>query len=223
MDVLNDLVGATAFVSAFASFELRYIARKRARIARSALAFVAIACLIFLLHPAAVAARAYWFRESVFPVIADFNVRIDDFFLSAGWSVYEPITLPAHLAKVPNERALELRFVRGGYPGLDFVEPHADWRGYRFLLLDIANPTNEKLAFVLRVHDRQFSGKREDRFNRTLQVAPHARATLRVPLSDIESGVANRKLDMQRIAAITLIRRRGSRADRMDVQRVWLE
>jgi hypothetical protein len=223
MDAINDLVGAIAFVSAFAWFELRYIAGTRARIGRLALASAAIGCVTFLLYPAAVTARAYWYRESTFPVIADFHDRVDDFFLSSGWSALEAITLPPHLAKVSHERSLEVRFVLGKFPGLDFFEPHADWRGYQCLVLDIANPTDEPLAFVLRVHDRQFSGERGDRFNRTLQVAPESRAVLRIALSDIESGAATRKLDMQHISAITLIRRRGSRADRMDVQKVWLE
>jgi hypothetical protein len=223
MDVANDLAGAAAFVSAFAWFELGYLTPKRARPSRFALGLAAISCMSFLLYPAAVCARAYWYREAAFPVLADFNARVDRFFLRAGWSDTESVVLPAYLAKFPNERGVEVRFVHGKYPGMDFIEPHADWHGYQSIVLDVANPTVEELAFALRVHDKQFNGERDDRFERTLRVAPQTRALLRVPLNDIEAGAGNRKLDMRQIAAITLIRHRGSRADRMDVQRIWLE
>ncbi|HEU4603792.1 MAG TPA: VanZ family protein [Steroidobacteraceae bacterium] len=223
MDALNDLVGAVTFVGAFAWFEVRYIRRERTLLIRSVLALVVVAGLVFLLLPAATAARAYWYRESSFPVLADFDQYVNEFFLSGGRSVLTQIRLAPELARHADEHALEVRFQHGAYPGIDFIEPRADWRDYETLALDIANPTDQELSFVLRVHDRHHNHRHDDRFNRILSVAPHSRAVLEVPLRDIEDGPAHRKLDLDQIAGMTLFRRRGSTADRMDVCKVWLE
>ncbi len=223
MDALNDLVGAATFVGAFAWYEVKYIGRERTLLVRSVLVLMVVAGLGFLLFPAATAARAYWYRESSFPVLADFDQYVNDFFLSGDRSVLTLIQLPSELARHSDEHALEVRFQRGAYPGIDFIEPHADWRGYKTLALDIANPTGQELSFILRVHDRRHNHGHEDRFNRTLSVAPHSRAVLEVPLSEIEHGPVNRTLDLGQIAGMTLFRPRGSTADRMDVCKVWLE
>lgn len=222
MDALNDLVGATLFVSAFALYELRY--ERRSSVGRvSTLVIIIVGCASFLLFPLAIAGRAYWERESSFPVIANFDERPNDFFLSVGWSALRQVPLPADLAHVRGERGLEVSFRLGVYPGVDIAEPHADWRGYEALALDVANPSDNQLDFFVRVIDQHSGRRREDRFNRLLHIAPRARTVVRIPIEDIEHGPFARSLDLSRVAGLTLFRVRTTRADRMLVQKIWLE
>jgi hypothetical protein len=222
-DATNDAVGAIAFVCTFALYELTFINAKHTRIKRTALAIIVVATLGFLLAPGFTAARAYIERNLAFPVVADFTDGTASYFVEADDSDLESVRLPSTLALRPNERALEVRFGSAPHSGIALLEPRKDWRGYRNLVLDIANPSVEPLDLALRVHDQWHRNKYVDRFNRILTLDPSSRREIRIPLSDIERGPRYRLLDLSRVTGIILSGRPTSAPERMYVQRIWLE
>ena len=139
--------------------------------------------------------RAYVHRNGQFPVIADFHSRIELY-----W------TLSIGVNREIVDDALEVELVADEFPGVSFHEPVPDWRQYRTLVIDVANPDAEPLQLVVRVHDRRHKHAYNDRFNRNFDLAAGERRTLRIPLEDIRHGPRQRLMDMAHISDITLFR-----------------
>jgi hypothetical protein len=76
---------------------------------------------------------------------------------------------------------------------------------------------------VIRVDDEHHHRFFGDRFNRNLYLEPNTRAQIRIPLQDVQHGPRYRLLDLNRIARLFLFCRKTCGADRMDVQKIWLE
>jgi len=222
-DATNDAAGAIAFVSAFAWYESRFLDREHTRLKRALLAAMVVAALGFLLAPAFGAAHAYVLRMKQFPVLVDFTTGAEPFFVDARYGELRPAPLPSNLMQSPDEHGLELLFGVGPYPGMSLQEPIKDWTRYSNLVLDIANPTQDPLHFVIRIDDKHKHRLFGDRFNRNLFLDPMARSQIRIPLREIEHGPRDRLLDLARINQIILFCRKTCGADRMMLQKMWLE
>lgn len=222
-DAANDAVGAIAFVGAFAWYELGFLDREHTRLKRTMLAAIVVAAVVFLLMPAFGAVQAYVSRTTQFPVLADFTTGAEPFFVDPHYGVLRPAALPSNLMRTPDERGLELVFDVGPYPGMALQEPIKDWSRYSNLVLDIANPTQDPLHFVIRIDDKHKHRLFGDRFNRNLFLEPATRSAIRIPLREIEHGPRDRLLDLTRINQLILFCRKTCGAERMMVQKIWLE
>ena len=98
-----------------------------------------------------------------------------------------------------------------------------DWRGYRTLVIDVANPDAEPLGLGVRVHDRHHKHTFNDRFNRHYELAAGERRTLRISLEDIRRGPKQRLMDMARISDITLFRSGHTGSRHMRIYTLRLE
>jgi hypothetical protein len=119
--------------------------------------------------------------------------------------------------------ALEVELGADEFPGVAFHEPVPDWRGYRTLIIDVANPAAEPLDLVVRVHDRYHNRTFNDRFNRNYPLAAGERRTLRISLEDIRHGPRQRLMDMAHISDITLFRGGYTGSRQMRVYSLRLE
>ncbi len=191
-DVAADAVGAVLALAVYALFERRTKLRVWHRLGALA---IALSCIAIFLTPIVRMARAYVHRNGQFPVIADFHSRIE---------LYWTLSIGVN-REIVND-ALEVELVADEFPGVSFHEPIPDWRQYRTLVIDVANPDAEPLRLVVRVHDRRHKHTFNDRFNRNFELAAGERRTLRIPLEDIRHGPRHRLMDMAHISDITLFR-----------------
>jgi len=219
LDLRSDVMGAAAFLALFSLFDPRI---RRASI-RVAGVFVGVALLVLHSLPLAIAWLAYERRADAFPVLADYTRAADLYFVEQQRSAAQLVSMPAEWARSPDERALQVSFGAGAWPGLNFFEPAPDWRGHATLVLDITNPTDEALHLGFRVHDRRHNWTMTDRFNRDLSVAPRTRMVVRVPLTEIAAAPLARTLELRNVAAVMLFRLADSTAPRMYVSRLALE
>ena len=198
-DVFADAVGAILALAVYALFERRTKLHWWQRLGALA---VAISCIAIFLVPIVRMTRAYVHRNGQFPVIADFHSRIELY-----W------TLSIGVNREIVDDALEVELGADEFPGVSFHEPMPDWRQYRTLVIDVANPDIVPLDLVVRVHDRRHKHAYNDRFNRSFGMAAGERRTLRIPLEDIRHGPRQRLMDMAHISDITLFRdgHKGSR------------
>ena len=198
-DVTADAVGAVMALAVYALFERRTKLRVWQRLGALA---VALSCVAIFLAPIVRMARAYVHRNGQFPVIADFHSRIELY-----W------TLSIGVNREVAGDALQVELVADMFPGVSFHEPVPDWRKYRTLIIDVANPDAGPLDLGVRVHDRRHRHTFNDRFNRHYVLAAGERRTLRIALEDIRHGPRQRLMDMAHISDITLFRgkRTGSR------------
>lgn len=191
-DVVADAVGAFLALAVYAIFERRTKLRAWQRLGALA---VAISCIAIFLTPIVRMTRAYVHRNGQFPVLADFRSRIELY-----W------TLSIGVNREIVDGALEVELVADEFPGVAFHEPVPDWRKFRTLVIDVANPDAAPLKLVVRVHDIHHKHMFIDRFNRIFPMAAGERRTLRIPLEDIRHGPRRRLMDMAHISDITLFR-----------------
>jgi hypothetical protein len=207
-DVLADAVGAICGLAVYALFDRRSGLQRWHRILA---VLVAITCMAIYVAPIVTMTRAYLHRNGQFPVLADFQSRIE-LFWTRNIGVRREIV----------DGALAVHFVTDETPGVSFYEPVPDWRAYKILVLDVENAAAEPLNLGVRVHDRKHNWTFNDRYNRSYDLAGRERRTLRIRLDDIRHGPRSRLMDMARISDITLFRdkKSGSRELRIHAMRL---
>jgi hypothetical protein len=189
-DVFADVVGVVLALGAYASLD------RRIRSGYRVLGLVvAAACVTTYVAPIVTMTRAYLHRNGQFPVLADFNSRIELY-----W------TMNIGVRREISDDMLKVEFVADGFPGLSFHEPMPDWRPFKSLIIDVENPAKQPLDLGVRVHDLKHNHQFSDRFNRHFPLAPGERRTLRISLEEVRRAPRTRLMDMQQISDITLFR-----------------
>jgi hypothetical protein len=189
-DVFADAVGAVLALGVYALLD-----RRIHRSYRALGLVVALACIAIYVAPIANMARAYLHRNGQFPVLANFDSRLELY-----W------TMNIGVRREISDDTLKVDFVADGFPGLSFHEPVPDWRPYKSLVIEVENPADAPLDLGVRVHDRKHNRQFADRFNRHFSLAAGERRTLRIDLDDLRTAPRGRLMDMQQISDITLFR-----------------
>ncbi len=143
--------------------------------------------------PLGEACLAYLERQRQFPVVMDFDSRLDWFFLRS-----------QGVAVDTGAECAAFHVTGGRWPGISHLEPQPDWRGHKTLIVDVSNLGHDALGLTLRVHDASHDNRAADRFNRRFELAPGAHQRITVLLADIAAGPRTRKLDLGRIAGLIL-------------------
>jgi hypothetical protein len=189
-DVFADAVGAVLALGMYALLD-----RGIHRSYRALGLVVALACIAIYVAPIANMARAYLHRNGQFPVLANFDSRLELY-----W------TMNIGVRREISDDTLKVDFVADGFPGLSFHEPVPDWRPFKSLVIEVENPADAPLDLGVRVHDRKHNRQFADRFNRHFSLAAGERRTLRIDLDDLRTAPRGRLMDMQQISDITLFR-----------------
>jgi hypothetical protein len=101
--------------------------------------------------------------------------------------------------------------MQGDYPGLTIVEPYPDWSLYENLIIEIYSENTRTFDLVLRVHDESHNNIYSDRYNKVLKIKT-GKNGFHIPLRDIESAPADRKMDMGRISELVLFASKPAKA-----------
>lgn len=222
LDARNDVLGALAFLALFTLFDPQI--REQASVWKKAAALMlGAASLGYIAQPLILVAGQYYERHKAFPVIADFTGESDPDFIWRTRVLLKSTPLPAALSASQAERAGRVRFLPQEYAGVNFHEPWPDWRNFSTLAIEAANPTEQTLALVVRVHDVHHNNEFEDRFNKRVTLPANTREVFRFPLADIKQAPQGRLMDLQRIAGVVVFRAEVSSADEMYLVKVWLE
>lgn len=101
----------------------------------------------------------------------------------------------------------------------------ADWRNYRHLHISLLNPDSADLNVACRIHDtpHDISGRDDvrDRFRREFTLSPGWH-DLAIPLADIESAPAGRKMQMDQIADLSCFTVQLNAPRQIYLRKIWL-
>ncbi|MBT8121822.1 MAG: hypothetical protein KJO10_04725 [Gammaproteobacteria bacterium] len=164
---------------------------------RRTLAVALSVILCAAIYPLASLSWHYQGRNAAFPVIMD---------VQADWATAFLEPNAARLTPAPKTCGpafLALQLLPADYPGIDIVDPSPDWRGYRYLGIELHSANPAPVNLTLRVHDRAHNNEFSDRFNYTLTVTPGTHQ-YRIALEDISNAPTGRKLDLASIAGVKL-------------------
>lgn len=202
-DVLSDAVGATAALGLFSSF-FRARSITDARLTRTAVLIAGSVAACIALAPLAWCTAAYVNREARFPIVLRIDSPLDRYFVSGTDNKVITAPVPAPWARYASEQALVVTFEKGESAGVQVMEPHPDWRGYRVLKLDITNTGSSDLPVTIRIHDRQHNWLYQDRFNSVVTLKALTRQTILVPTADIARGPQHRMMDLSQVANLAV-------------------
>lgn len=218
-DLLRDAAGAASFLLLASAVHRRSAvafpattpggetaAPARARHRRIVAVVAALVLLLAAGRTLIVTTAAYVERSRAFPTLYALDgAWWEGMFIRTATSRLTPAGTPG-AAEGPDGRPttlarLDLR--AGRYPGLTFLEPYPDWRGYHRLTFTVVSDLDAPITLAMRVHDAKHDQRYRDRFNRAFTIRPGTNR-LAIVLEDVRRAPAGREMDMRRIRGIVL-------------------
>jgi VanZ family protein len=193
-DLLRNMVGGVIALSWFSPSSM--ILPERVR--RAARTIAAILLLVAFL-PLAAALSDEEIARIQFPVLSDFETPFE----AGRWDGGARFSVDGSVAR-HGKASLRVDMGTSLYSGVSLVYFPRDWRGYRFLRLEVFNPSPEEIAITCRIHDlRHEEGEQryEDRFNKVFRLRPGWNP-FRVDLEEVARAPAGRTLDLGAIRAV---------------------
>lgn len=224
-DLVRDSLGALAATGFFTLVDPRVRVLPSRRPIRLIGLLVGVASTVILVAPLIITGAAYLQRQRNFPTLVDFNSPLSAYFLG----VYSAVTVERET--LPNTLpwgrqgniGLHARLAGNKGWGLALWEPYPDWRGYRHLAIDLANPTDLPLLLQVRVRDRKQGNDRQTGYLGRIEIAPRSRATQMIALRDLTAAEGRAYVDLAIVHSIVLTRHPSNRALEFYVMRIWLE
>jgi VanZ family protein len=216
-DVLVNLLGTATVLSLIRLREARLPGG-----ARAALWAIVLGATLVVAVPLAALSAAYVKRALDFPTLLRFDLPLDRLRVSAADARLERRSLPPQFVRPGDTRSLCVVFGDASFPGITIPDPVPDWRGYDALELDLSNPEPRPLRLSLRIDDQAHDGRREDRFNRQLELPAESRERIRIPLDAIRDAPEDRQMALDDIARILLFARAPDRGRQFCLTRITL-
>ena len=195
-DLLRDVLGGGITLTWFA-FSSRTVPRGARRMLRSLSAsFLLVACI-----PLAVALCDEGIARTQFPLLSDFETPFEE----DRWHRFPSSSVDRSVAR-HGKASLRVEMDTSLYSGVSFVYFPRNWTGYRFLRLDVLNPTSEEIRITCRVHDRRHEGgeqRYEDRFNKRFHLR-QGWNDLRIDLGEVAQAPVGRTMDLGEIRGMGL-------------------
>lgn len=188
-DVLTDLLGATAGLSALAAWRVVHRTGQKA-----ALVLLALLALGIVSWPLVEATRAYRHRQAIAPRLLDPDAAVGRYFLQRRAIRFAP----------DPDGGWRVTPARSQWPGLTVDEVLPDWSAYRALAIEVRNPGDRPLTLLLRIDDEYAHRRYSDRYNGSITLAPHQRSTWRIPLARLSHRTAGRNLELTHMRRVIL-------------------
>ncbi|MCB0321936.1 MAG: hypothetical protein KDD69_00135 [Bdellovibrionales bacterium] len=186
---------------------------------------VAVLLQLFALLPAWQATAAIRWRLERFPVIAEFD-SLEEHYL------WEPMRsdrnkTPAAVALTTElgstaQTALKVVTVPGTWSGVRYAAGGLSWSGHRTLRIRLYNPSDEILPLAFRVDDELPRDEYEDRFTKSLDVAPGLNDFV-LPLAEIERAPNGRTLNLGNVVFVYFFVNKSSPSRTFYIDHLGLE
>jgi VanZ family protein len=195
-DFLRDLVGGVVTLAWFAPTENENSGRQ----GQGAI-YVSLVLLAAAGFPLAKALADEAIARYQFPVLSDFETPFE----IDRWEGGAPVSVDRSFAR-NGKASLRVGLDTSLYSGVSLKHFPGDWRGYRFLSMEILNPSGSEVGITCRVHDRFHEEGEQlygDRFNKGFRITPGWNS-IRIDLGDIARAPAGRDMDLGRIRSVGL-------------------
>ena len=216
-DLVADWLGAAAFALIAISFSASFRLDRRYRML---LVPLGIVLLVWALLPLAKVSAAYVERDRNLPDLVVFDGHFSRSFMRI-----QNATLVAQRNATSGGTSALITLNDGAWPGVVLHDLYPNWSRFTALVIELENPQTSPLKLNLRVDDdkHRFGEQRySDRYNLRFEVPP-GETTLRIPLTDIENGPADRRMDLSAIDGLVLFAARSEAGRRFLIHSIRLE
>jgi len=157
---------------------------------------ITILLLIAALFPAVKSISDEIVALRQFPVLSDFETPFE----IGRWSGNAKLSIDNDI-HFHGGSSLKVFLKTSNYSGAGLRYFPGNWSNYKYLHLNIFNPSNEPLKITCRIHDRRHTEGIQvynDRFNRS-QVLLKGWNQIAIPLDQVENAPKTRKLDLRKV------------------------
>ena len=193
-DLLRDMLGVLITLSWFTPASERLSSGARRTVKSVSVSLVLIACI-----PLMVSVSDELLARARFPVLSDFETPFekDRWEGEARFSIDRAV---AHQGKA----SLRVEMDTAQYSGVALVYFPRDWKGYRYLFMEILNPLPGRIDVTCRIHDGEHEKgeqRYDDRYNQVFHLLPGWNS-LRIDLGDVLRAPVGRRMDLRNIRAV---------------------
>lgn len=187
-DAVSNCLGAAAFLAAYLAFRAQ---RPKPRARWAALSVLAMS--LAWLSPLA-ALGDVWRQRRETPRLAGFE-RMSEL---NRWVLHHAGLERVQEFASEGAWAGEIQLEPGRFAGVVLRMADLDWSGYAALEFDVYVPEELNTPLSMKVVDRHYNGKLEDRYDQRLELRRGANH-VRIPLAEVVAGPSGRPLDLTRI------------------------
>ncbi len=190
-DLLNDGIGALAFLAFFSEYEKRHT--------EWIMRIISVALLLAAGIPFYTALTNEINYRLRFPVMSSFESISE----TSSWAVDNAGMKRSKEHAAKGLYSGMVTFLPGKYSTLCNEELIENWAGYKIVAMDIYLPGEKGLKITVRINDRKHNQNYNDRFNQKIGLVPGWNH-IRISLEDIEKSPVDRLMDMSAIKKICI-------------------
>lgn len=208
-DLLNDAIGAFAFLAIAAVYKTR----SKALFMRT----LSVILIILAGLPFYLSCIDYRLNLNRFPVINSFETRLE----TSSW-IKNKAEITRTMLSGKKDYSAELKLHPGEFSGVcreGFVH---DWRGYKTFSADVYLPIDNGLSITLRINDKLHDNEFNDRFNTRIMLKPGLNH-IRINLEDVRKSPATRPMDMSNVTRICFFASGLSKPETVYLDNIRLE
>jgi VanZ family protein len=190
-DFLRDILGGGITLTWFTPWSRTVPRRVRGIVRSLSASILLVACL-----PLAVALCDEGIARAQFPLLSDFETAFEE----DRWHGNANSSVDRSVAR-HGKASLRVEMDTSLYSGVSLLYFPRDWTGYRFLRLDVFNPSSEEIKITCRIHDRwheEGEQRYEDRFNMRFLLR-QGWNDLRIDLGEVARAPVGRTMDLGEI------------------------
>ncbi|MCI0504726.1 MAG: VanZ family protein [Gammaproteobacteria bacterium] len=223
-DVVRDAAGIVAFLAFYFYFDTSVTAKSAKNVTALRMLAIAVGATVMMaaLLPLAGMSYAYYQRYHAYPVLLDFESGWFKNFIATCDSEIAVVAAPEQWANESGKSVAMVTLHQAQNPGLEFQEPQSDWTGYTHLNFKIYSMSPDPFRLTIRVHDKQHNQQYNDRYNHGINIS-QGENIVRIPLEDIQSAPAGRKMSMMEIAGIILFAAQLDKTANIFLSNIWLD
>ncbi len=205
VDLLRDLAGAGSFLAVYWSYSSLSGSDGRGATSRGRRWWRVAGILVFLgsMAPLALWGGAYIYRDAKFPMIADFESYWSNKFVNSFRADLDYVPHPAGAMNEIASQVARIHIQPSDYAGLAVVEPYPDWTDYESLSFEIYSLQPDTFRLEIRINDVAHNQEYDDRYNRTLTVAPGSNR-FEILFEDVRSAPRSREMEMTEVVEISI-------------------
>ncbi len=217
IDALRNAVGVSAFLGCYALFDDKL--KRVQKLNRGVKALCLAVLLIFpglALVPVVKAVHFEYLKFSQLPVLMDFD---DD------WEYGLVLRARANIVPLkhgPQAGWARAQFKPDHFAGLLFKKFWGHWGMYSKLHIELLSEATQEERLYILVFDKDYVYELEDAYQHEAILQPGAN-TITIDLRDVELGPQTRKIKLNRIEGLQLIRRSEPRQLSIRIKRIVLE
>ncbi len=118
--------------------------------------------------------------------------------------------------------SLKVLLPPGQYPGISFKDIRNDWSEFRYLRMDVFNPSREEFNFHIRIDDNKSGVEYANRIDADFNLKPGIN-NISIPTTSLQTNLRHRSLNLKRLKGMTVFLTNNTKPRELYLDNIRLE